>query len=268
VPSSPRDRNHRIYEEPRLYDLAFSFRDVQAECAGLLALARDHGIAKPRSVVEVACGPGHHLRELARRGLTAAGVDTSRDMLAYAKGIAKEEDVDVRFVRADMRTYRLPARVDLALCLFDSFTHCTTDEDGIAALQATGRALRRGGLFIIEVTHPADYFDAADRRTMQAWTERFPDVVVRAHYDVSRRDAVAETYVATLRIGAKFRDGRKPRRIVSRQLHRMWLRSGLANVAQRSGLFDVAGLYGDLERRLPLTMNLPSWRMVAVLRRR
>jgi SAM-dependent methyltransferase len=268
VPSSRRDRGHLIYENPRLYDLAFSFRDIPGECDGLLALARTHGIAAPRRVLEIACGPGHHLREFARRGMHALGVDLSPDMLGYAKALSQEDGVRVKLQRADMRRFKVTQRVDLALCLFDSFTHCTSDADGVAALQATAASLVRGGLLIIELTHPADYFDADHGRTLSSWTQRHPDVVVKARYDCAHRDAVEETYVATMTIDAKYRDGRAPRRIVSRQLHRMWLRSAVANIAARSGAFDVVGWYGDLASRVPLSMKLASWRMIVVLRRR
>ena len=268
MPSSPPEPRHRIYENPRLYDLAFSFRDIAQECDGLTALAREHGAREPRSVLEIACGPGHHLREFARRGLAAYGVDVSPEMLGYARSLCKRDGVRVRFAHADMRRFRLPVRADLALCLFDSFTHCTSDGDGVAALRATAASLKRGGVLILELTHPADYFDAKHGRTLGRWTERHPDVVVRARYETSGRDAVEETYVATMTIDAAYRDGRPARRIVSRELHRMWLHSAVANIASRSGVFDVVGWYGDLTTRVPLTMRFQSWRMIVVLRRR
>lgn len=268
MPSSPRNKRHRIYENPRLYDLAFSFRDIPGECDGLLALARAHGVAKPRSVLELACGPGHHLREFSRRGLSAYGVDVSPEMLGYAKLLCERDGVRVRFKRADMRHYKLADRVDIALCVFDSFTHCVTDADGIAALRSTAAALRRNGLLIFELTHPADYFDPSHGRTLGSWTEQHTDVVMRARYDTSVRDAVEETYVATMTIDAKYRDGSPSKHIVSRQLHRMWLRSAVSNIAARSGAFDIVAWYGDLTTRVPLSMKLEAWRMIAVLKRR
>ncbi len=267
MPSSHPKSGRRIYENPRLYDLAFSFRDIPEECDGILALARRHGVAKPRSVLELACGPAHHLREFARRGLAASGVDLSADMLEYAKALCARDGVDVTLRRGDMRRFRTRVPVDLVVCLFDSFTHCTTDEDGVRALRSAGASLRKGGVLLLELTHPADYFEPDHGRTLPAWTERHADVVVNARYDTSKRDAVDETYLATLSIEALYRDGRPKRRLVSRQLHRMWLRSAVANVAARSGAFAIAGWYGDLESRVPLSMRLPSWRMVVVMRR-
>jgi SAM-dependent methyltransferase len=266
--SSRRRAKLALYENPRLYDLAFSFRDIREECDGLLALARTYGLRAPRSVVEIACGPAHHLRELARRGIVTFGVDRSREMIGYAKSLAERDGVKILFRHSDMRSFRLPMRVDLALCLFDSFTHCLTDEDAVAALRSTAAALKPKGLLVLELAHPADYFSGSIKRTLTHWTQRHPDVVVRARFDSSERDAITETYIATMTIDARYRDGRAARRVRSRQLHRMWLRSAVANAAARSQEFDVVGWHGDVATRVPLTMKLQSWRMVAVLRRR
>ena len=265
--SRPEKRGH-IYEEPRLYDLAFSFRDIPEECDGLLALARAHGVERPKRVLEIACGPGHHLREFAKRGIGAVGVDLNAAMLGYAKRLTQLDGVEVELRRADMRSFTLAKRVDIAMCLFDSFAHCTSDEDGVAALRSTGAAVRRGGLFVLELTHPADYFDPSHGRTLGHWTQRHPGVVIDARYDTSARDAVAETYRATMTIEAKYADGRRARKIVGKQLHRMWLRGSVSNIVARSGAFDVVGWYGDLDVGVPFTMKMDSWRMVAVMRRR
>jgi len=114
-----RPEGSRIYENPRLYDLAFSFRDIAEECDGLLALAGVHGVPRPKRVLELACGPGHHLRELAKRGIAAVGIDLNDAMLGYAKRLANLDEVDVQLRHGDMRSFRLARRVDIAMCLFD-----------------------------------------------------------------------------------------------------------------------------------------------------
>ena len=127
--------------------------------------------------------------------------------------------------------------------------------------------MRRGGLLVFELAHPADYFDPGHGRTLGHWKQRHPGVIVDARYDSASRDAVAETYRATLTIEATYAGARPRRRLVSKQLHRMWLRSSLSNVAARSGAFEIAGWYGDLDTSVPFSMRTDSWRMVAVLRR-
>ena len=265
LPSRP---SHALYENPRLYDLAFGFRQIPTECRGLLDLAAHHGVARPKSIADIACGPAHHLREYARLGLKAYGIDLNRDMLAYARHLSAIAHLPIRLKRADMRAFAIRERVDIAQCLFDSFSHCTTDGDAVATLRCAARALRKGGILLLELTHPADFFTSSSKRTVGRWSQRYPDVTVRTRFLTTDIDPIAETYVKSMTIDATYKDGRPSKHIVDRQLHRMWLRSGISHVAAASGAFDVLAWYGDLSPRVPLNLRMSSWRMVTVLRRR
>jgi SAM-dependent methyltransferase len=264
----PSRSSHALYENPRLYDLGFGFRQIADECKGLLSLAASHGVPHPAAIADIACGPAHHLREYARLGLKAYGIDLNREMLAYARHLSAVAHIPVRLKRADMRHFVLGTKVDIAQCLFDSFSHCTTDDDAIETLHCAARALRKGGILILELTHPADYFTRANKRTVGRWTQSYPDVTVRTRFITTDIDPIAETYVKSMTIDAKYKDGRPDKHIVDRQLHRMWLRSGISHVASASGAFEVVGWYGDLSPRVPLSVRMSSWRMVTVLRRR
>jgi SAM-dependent methyltransferase len=258
-----------LYREPELYDIAFGFRDVPAECDGILKLARKHGLASPKKVLELACGPAHHLRELVSRGLTGVGVDINPLMLRYAQELCRRDNVVVRFQRADMRTFRLAERVDLALCLFDSFALCVSDRDAVQTLQRTRDALRRGGLLILEFSHPADFFGDGRSRTLDHWTEHNKRLSVKTSFTFSRFDAIAETFVAQLTLQAKDRkSGRPGKRVTMRWLQRMWFRSALEHAALASGCFDIVGWYGDTDPGVPLTIQAKSWRMLVVLKAR
>ena len=271
-----------LFEHPRLYDLAFGFRNVAEQCDGLVALAERYGDRAPRSAVELCCGQANHLRELARRGLRTYGIDSNRDMLAYARSLDAPALKSAGLLRggagllrggaglqcADIRTFTLPERVDLAYCLFDSFCHCTTDADAIATLRSTGKALRRGGVFIVELTHPADFFAGIRSRSLSRWTQRYPDVVISTRFAHTRIDPVNETFVPSITIDARYTDGRPPARIVDEFAYRMWMPSALRHVAAASGCFDIVGWHGDLTPVVPFDMTEDSWQMVVVMRRR
>lgn len=261
-------KNGTLFEQPRIYDLAFGFRDAVEQCDGLLALARRYGSRVPKSAVELCCGPAHHLREFARYGLRAYGVDSNAEMIAYARSLCKRDRVSVRFVRSDVRTFELPERVDIAYCLFDSFCHCSTDADAISALRATGAALRRGGVLILELTHPADFFAGIRSRSTSRWTQRFPDVTVTTRFAHTRVNPVAETFVPSITIDARYHDGRPPLRIVDSLDYRIWLPGSLKHVAAASGCFDIVGWHGDLNPAVSLDMGDEAWQMVVVFRKR
>jgi SAM-dependent methyltransferase len=259
-----------MYRKPRLYDLAFGFRNIAAECDGLLTLAARYGITRPKSVLELACGPAHHLRELARRDLDCHGIDINAEMLDYARELSRGERVEVTLRRGDMRTFHSSKRFDLILCLFDSFAQCTTERDAIATLRSAAAALKAGGLLFIEFTHPSDYFGAGRSRTVDQWTQSDGELTVNARFAITRLDPVGETFVASLVIEPKGTgNGKRSRsgRLVMRWMQRMWLRGGFQYVALASGAFDIVGWYGDIDPIVPLE-NPEAWRMIAVLRRR
>lgn len=258
-----------MYRKPYLYDLAFGFRDIAAECEGLLKVARRFGVGNPKRVLELACGPAHHLRELAKRGIDCYGIDLNREMLAYARALCRRDGASVHFERADMRTYKPGRRFDIVLCLFDSFAQCITERDGIATLRNAAAALRRDGLMFVEFTHPADYFGKGRARTCERWTQRNGDIAVNARFSLTGFNPVEETFIASLAIEPKTsRNQRRAERIVMRWPQRMWLRGGIQFVTLSSGCFDIVGWYGDIDPVVPLDMSAQAWRMIAVLRRR
>ncbi len=234
----------------------------------MLELARRHGLMAPLSVADIACGPAHHLRELARRGLRGYGIELNREMVAYARSLSTQQSADIRLQHADMRTFSLKPRVDMALCLFDSFSHCITDADAVATLRATAKALKQRGLLFVELTHPADYFSTVAKRTSTRWTQRYPEATVKTRFSTTRIDPIEETYVASMTIDATFGKGHRAKRIVDRQLHRMWFKSSMRNVSGASGAFEPVGWYGDFTPDVPLTSEAAAWRMLVVLRRR
>jgi SAM-dependent methyltransferase len=268
-----------MYRTPRLYDVAFGFRDIAAECKGLLTLAARYGVAHPRSALELACGPAHHLRELSRRGLVCQGIDINEEMLGYARELCRRDGARVTLRRGDMRTFQTTKRFDLVLCLFDSFAQCTTESDAVATLRSAAAALKKGGLLFVEFTHPSDYFGKGRSRTSDSWTQREGDVTVKARFTVTRLDPVEETFVASLTIVPKAKKtprghvrsngkayGSEP--IVMRWQQRMWMKGGFQFVALASGCFDIVGWYGDIDPIVPLDSGPRAWRMMAVLRRR
>ena len=103
-------------------------------------------------VCDLACGPGHMARELARRGATVIGVDISGKMLEIARREEAAGPLGIEYVHAD--ALKLP---ELSERLFDGVL-CNLALMDIEDLQATlsgvARILREGGWFVATITHP------------------------------------------------------------------------------------------------------------------
>ena len=167
-----------IYDDPELYRIACAYRDIPAEADALLAWAGRHWLAPdappaavgPSSVLELAAGPADHALELARRGMRSTALDISPAMCRWAADRAVQAGLPLEVVQADMRDFALPSgTVDLAMTMLNSACHLFTLDDMIAHLGAVARALVPGGLYIIELAHPADYLGES-ARTSSEWT--------------------------------------------------------------------------------------------------
>ncbi len=171
-----------IYDQPELYELACAYRDVPAEVTAIEAwCARQHDGPVGR-VLELAAGPAEHARELARRGLRATALDRSPAMCAYAAARAAATGVELAVVEADMRDFTIPgpgggpAGFDLAVTMLNSACHLFTLDDLVRHLGAVRAHLAPGGLYIVELAHPADFFAAgtADQQRVDGRRGRRP----------------------------------------------------------------------------------------------
>ena len=116
------------------------------------------GVGPGDRVVDVGCGPGRFLREAAKRGATAVGVDPSSQMrrLATWRTPARLRDA-VRV--ADGTAERLPLEDGAATVAWAvaSYHHWTDPDAGLAELR---RVLRPGGRLLIaeRLARPGGWF--------------------------------------------------------------------------------------------------------------
>jgi hypothetical protein len=263
-----------IYDEPGLYQLACAYRDIPAETGALLNWCGKHwrpasgrpASGRPRSVLELAAGPAEHALELARRGLRATALDWSPAMCAWAADQARQAGLELEVVEADMRSFSLPGRFDLAITMLNSLCHLFTLDDMVMHLSAVAAHLDPGALYITELAHPADYLTPAPR-TSSEWKVDVGGV----HADVrwggrtDRIDPVSQITREHMTITTHAADG-TVRTVSDVVPNRFWTATELTAAIRLAGGFAVEASYGDFDDTTTLD-DPAAWRMILILRR-
>jgi SAM-dependent methyltransferase len=125
------------------------------------------GLEKGAVILDLACGAGSHAVELASRGYSVVGYDLSLAMLARAADEAQERGQRLNFLHGDMRDMAFEETFDGVYCWSTSFGYFD-DEKNFNVLQRTHRALRQGGLLLLDIIN-RDY--VAPRQPSLVWFE-------------------------------------------------------------------------------------------------
>jgi len=129
------------------------------EARGIRRILDLERVPRRGRVLDIACGIGRHVIPLARMGYRAVGCDFSPGFLEqarmYAQGAGLSDD-RLRFYKSDYRRIDRVLRqaherpFDAAICIFTSMGHYGESGD-LAVLRAVRRAVRPGGIFVMEM---------------------------------------------------------------------------------------------------------------------
>ncbi len=112
-----------------------------------LSLTRPPG----HRALDLCCGPGRWAVALATRGFTVTGVDRTPFLLSKARDRAAAAEVEVEWIRQDMRDFVRPDAFDLAINMFTSFGYFDDREEDLAVLRNMLASLRPGGVGVVDV---------------------------------------------------------------------------------------------------------------------
>lgn len=135
------------YQSAEWYDRIYAGigKDYRAEAVVIDGLARAR-CPGARTLLDVGCGTGLHLEQLAAQYDEAWGIDLEPTFVQRARGRCPGGRVAV----GDMRSFDLGRTFDVVTCLFSAIGH-VGDEAGLqAAIAAMARHVAPGGVLLVE----------------------------------------------------------------------------------------------------------------------
>jgi SAM-dependent methyltransferase len=160
-----------IYEYPDIFRRAHleSPGEIPAEAIFLQQVWQHHRKGRTRRILDIACGDSPHGRLLVNDGFEVVGIDRAPAMIAAGRRKA-DAIAKLRFYRRSIESFTLPERrFDAAIFMSETFPVIVENSRLLSHLKSVGRALKRGGLYCIDIDRQ-DPAPRVPRRTM--WRER------------------------------------------------------------------------------------------------
>lgn len=221
----------------RLYAPHLKPARTDREVEGIVALL---GLPPGSRILDLCCGYGRHTLPLAQRGYRMTGLDLSEDLLRRAE--AEAQSTEVRWVRADMRQLPFAGEFDAVINIFTAFGYLEDEEEDEQVLRQVARALRPGGVFLLETMHR----DALLRRFQPHGVVRGPDGTLELQ---ERRIDLPSSRIET-RVTLIEPDGQRSEHVQSLRLYTL---RELTRMCEAAGL-TVHAHYGGLDGQ-PLTLE-------------
>lgn len=239
----------------RFYDAAYaktsaSRRDGEFY-AGLAAQAGG-------PVLELGCGTGRVLLEIAAQGFPCTGLDASQAMLGGLA--AKSPPANLRLACAPMQDFDLGEdRFALIFAGFRVFQHLNTVKDQLDCLACVRRHLAPGGMFAFDVFNPRMHLKP-DHQPEQEDLRFECDGVEVVRYVTVDLDRFAQLLHLKMRYEVP-REGGAPENLESSFDMRWFHRWELEHLMASAGFGDVT-IYGDFDSS-PSTADAPALIVVA-----
>ena len=166
-------------------------------------------------------------------------VDGSPEMCRLARAKMRLAHAPVRVIQADMRSFRLPERVDLVTCEFDAINDLPQKKDLARVARAVARALKPGGYFCFDANTAKSHKEVWPMSWVTEGRGFF--FATRGGYD-TKRDKGWTAFEWFLPAGPT---GKTWRRFTERYVQVAWTDAEIRSALSNAGL-DVVGVWDQI----------------------
>ena len=272
--------NSAVYRHPRYYALGYRW-NTEVECDFIEACLKRYGPQPSaaaearvggtgqaaRRLLDIGCGAGRHMTELATRGHQLTGVDLSPEMVAFVQAEARKSDLSMTAAVDDLRVLSIDGIYDAAFCFMDTFRFLLTNDEIIRHLRAVAERLAPGGLYLTDFWVPSQWEQIGSE--IHQWEQTEGDTTVRVFYlqHPDSIDPVAQTFEDELVFEVQ-EDGQTKDIRGGPTRTRLLLPQEFKALAESSASFEFIESYGAFDLSSPLSRDSLSWRMISVLKRK
>lgn len=256
---------HELYEHPEVYDFIFSYRNYSKEADFLEDVFRRFSKFTIGTVLDIACGPAPHMGELIERGYDVTGMDISQKMIDYARKKTKGGS----FIQGDMKRFRTEKKFDAGICMGSSLCTLKDNAEYYSHLESVSLALKKDGIYIIDLDNPARFF------------RKRKNCDLLAEWECNEGDRHAK--VKILEFPVDYRTGMYPSKFVvefagkdskiyetfaSEHSDRLLTPQEIRALVFAEGSFNLASFFGNYCINKGMDFKEGSWRMIPVLMNR
>lgn len=237
-----------LYNLPKYYDIAFS-RDVTGEIEFYINCFKKYCSFDVKTILEPACGSGIFLINFPKYGYHITGYDISPKMVEYAKEkIEKAGCSDkTRVLLGDMVTMKFNPQFDAAITPLSSLGYLQSDKEITSHLKAMSESLRKGALYIVEISCACDDIN----------NEKAPDETWFAERDGTKIEATWRPYyydkenkMRHIDFRMKGQDNGRMFEFQEEHKLRLWLYEDFKKLTQEAG-FKIAAIYNQKFQLVP-----------------
>jgi SAM-dependent methyltransferase len=249
-----------LYDNPKYYEIAFSFRDIPAEVDVFEECFRRFSLIPVKSVLELGCGNSPHMEELIKRGYQYSGLDLSRAMMDYSREKALRIGADANFIRANMIDFSLDTKVDFVYVLLGSLDATSTSEL-LTHFNSVGQVLKKGGLYLLDWCIQYDPLSEGG----DSWEIERDSIKVKTTVSWKAINRVEQTFEETITL--EVNDHGEKQCIVGKEIKRAIYPQEFLCFVSGFKRFEFVGWWNNWNLRQPLEQVNKIDRPIALVRR-
>jgi SAM-dependent methyltransferase len=242
-PSRIRTMDRPLYSQLVTYYELVEGRDWQSEIRLLSSVLKKHAC---KSIVDLGCGTGYHVRALSKLRFRATGIDISKHNIRFAKRKTEEERGTSSFVVGSYYDFHPRCRFDAAICL--NWSIPVRNDEVKRFLDNTYSLLRPGGILVFDFEKVSEIvWSDVGKAITESWDQAGRAIVrVSVGQIVSNVLCSRDVYLIYWKLsGSKLPDERSRYEVVKKSMQvqtyidrscvRFFSTSEIKDFAQRSG---------------------------------